>query len=102
MDSKSQFLRSVELLSTLSEAERLILSELLLEVSYEAGETLWMAGDDADCALLIRKGTVEVKESAFTNRGEGNERQVPTATATAKAKRSQATATAKRSLSLSL
>ena len=28
-----------------------------------------MAGDDADCALLIRKGTVEVKESAFTNRG---------------------------------
>ena len=32
MDSKSQFLRSVELLSTLSEAERLILSELLLEV----------------------------------------------------------------------
>ena len=40
MDSKSQFLRSVELLSTLAEAERDSLSDLLEEVSFADGQLL--------------------------------------------------------------
>jgi CRP-like cAMP-binding protein len=62
MDSKSQFLRSVELLSQLSEAEREALADVLEEVSYKHGEHLWKAGDPADCLILIKHGRVDVQE----------------------------------------
>ena len=62
MDSKSQFLRSVELLSMLSEMEREALADLLDERSYESGEYLWKPGEPADCLILIKTGQVEVKE----------------------------------------
>ena len=62
MDSRSQFLRSVELLSQLSEAERASLSDLLEEGTFKEGEYLWKAGDPADCLILIKHGTVEVLE----------------------------------------
>jgi CRP-like cAMP-binding protein len=64
MDTKSQFLRSVEQLSTLAEAERETLSELLEEVSFSDGEYLWRAGDPADCLILIKHGQVRVEEQA--------------------------------------
>ena len=46
----------------LSEAERSTLADLLQEVSYDAGSTTWTAGDPADCAILIKHGTIEVIE----------------------------------------
>lgn len=57
MDTKSQFLRSVELLSVLSEAERSTLSDLLEEASYEKGETTWSAGETADCGAYCHIAT---------------------------------------------
>jgi len=62
MDSKSQFLRSVELLSSLSEAERSSLGDLLEEATYENKAQLWNAGDPADCLILIKSGQVGVME----------------------------------------
>jgi len=62
MDSKSQFLRSVEILSQLSEEERSSLSELLEEASFTDGSSLWKAGDPADCLVLVKSGQVEVIE----------------------------------------
>ena len=49
MDSRSQFLRSVEILSTMAEAERQSLADLLEERTYNDGEWLWKAGDPAEC-----------------------------------------------------
>jgi len=62
MDSRSQVLRSVELLSALSEAERDTLADLLEDAEYEAGQVLWSAGEVADCAILIKSGSVTVSE----------------------------------------
>ena len=64
MDSKSQFLRSVELLSQLSEAEREALADVLVEVSYKSGDCLWEIGDPADCLILIKHGNVDVREGS--------------------------------------
>jgi len=77
MDSKSQFLRSVELLSQLSEAEREALADVLVEVSYKSGDCLWEIGDPADCLILIKHGNVDVREGSndsFTKSGQTSNR----------------------------
>lgn len=56
-DQTSRFLKAVEILSPLNDAERSLLASVLEEVTFEDGEILWEIGDDANWLCLIKEGS---------------------------------------------
>lgn len=66
MDSSVQYLRTIDQLGHLSEVEMNTLASMLVEATYQAGETLWVTGEPADCLILIKSGTVRVVQPTET------------------------------------
>ena len=56
-DSTAQFLRSVPLLSSLTEQQRDAVGSVLIEEKYEEGDVIVKQGDKADSLYVIKQGT---------------------------------------------
>jgi serine/threonine protein kinase/CRP-like cAMP-binding protein len=56
-DSTAQFLKSVQLLNSLTDAQRDAVGSVLIEEKYAAGEVIVRQGDPADSLYVIKKGT---------------------------------------------
>ena len=56
-DSTAQFLKSVQLLNSLTDAQRDAVGSVLVEERYGQGEVIVRQGDPADSLYVIKKGT---------------------------------------------
>lgn len=64
MATTSQFLKSVSILSPLTDEQRDTLSTALTEITYEDGDYVVSMGDPADALFLIKSGEVVVHKKA--------------------------------------
>ena len=68
LDSTASFLKSVGLLSPLTDAQREALGTVLEEITYEDGEAIVSEGDVADALFLIKSGEVVAYKSEDGNK----------------------------------